>query len=156
MRTNNANKRWTSYENKILIEMMSSGYTPEQAGKRLGRSPGAVVFQWRQLDPSRVQASASTEKSNPKNHRLTWTMRDEQVLLEMYDAGKSYEEIADALGRKPSSVKKYHERLRSGGVLGPIDYFVKQPSKPSKDVGYAVAFALAVSAFVFSLAALSL
>ena len=156
MKTNNANKRWTSYENKILIEMMASGFTFAEAGARLGRSPGAVEFQWRQIDPSKKPASPASKTNNPRNHRHTWSVRDVRTLIDMYDSGESYEDIAAALGRKVSSVKKYHSRIGLGGVKELPVYSVKRPAKLSKDISYAVAFALIVSAFIFSLAALSL
>ena len=156
MKKDNSHTKWTKYQDEILTGMMLNRYTYEEAGERLRRTPGAVEFRWRQINPQRKRVTISSKNGKPKNHGFTWSERDEQILQDMYDAGHSYAEIAESLGRKESSVKKHHSRIRLGGVIDAPGHLTKKQTVVKKDIGYAASIALVISSLIFLLAALSL
>lgn len=100
----NNNQPWTKWEDLKLERMLVSGkYTLKEIASELRKTEGAV---------NRRSYDLAINDLRPKRapNRM-WTKEEERTLLEMRNAGHSYEQIADRLGRSASAVHGKYERI---------------------------------------------
>jgi len=97
-------KRWTKRELYKLKKLIEDGRAWREVAKKLGRTEEATRCAYR-----RYVKKLRTHKQK------IWSEAEIKKLLEMFRAGRPFEEIARELGRSESSVKTKLYRM---GILG--------------------------------------
>jgi transposase len=102
---------WSKEETEILREMYHAGTTIDAVSKRLGRSYNAVKEKAALMRRTEVLPFAK-RRERPDSYSKS----DEATIVRMYQAGASTRDIANKLGRAPSSIGGKIVRMRDAGV----------------------------------------
>lgn len=95
------NESWNKDDLETLKQMAADGVPPETMSEQLGRTPKAIRLKLKSLG---LRAS----KPAPK----PWTAEDDAVLIEMYAAGESFEDMAEHFDRSLKAIVSRLVRLR--------------------------------------------
>ena len=95
------NESWNKDDLETLKQMAADGVPPETMSEQLGRTPKAIRLKLKSLG---LWAS----KPAPK----PWTAEDDAVLIEMYAAGESFEDMAAHFDRSLKAIVSRLVRLR--------------------------------------------
>jgi transposase len=132
---------WTDRELEILKSMTLNGDTPYEISRHpdMHRSLGAIRIR---IDKLRANGELpkAVKKEKPKKPKKTkekkhtycvWTIKDEDKLIQMHQAGSSVSEIAKSLGRSKTSVGVRIHKLRTEGKLPQGDPELASRFKPA-------------------------
>ncbi|NFI05177.1 hypothetical protein FC959_12290 [Clostridium botulinum] len=108
----NNSKKWTKYQEALLIKYWNDRKTNEEIANLLGRSRTSV----------RMHA-INVLKLKPKQVRLQWKPIEIEMLLDMLSKGYTHNKIAEELGRGVSSIR---------WKLGELKEATKDPTKVSE------------------------
>jgi predicted transcriptional regulator len=103
---------WTPQEERVLVRLRAEEATIEEMARELPhRTPAAIALRLADLI-----ALDAVEALSPGSHsRRSWSVKEDAQVERMRRAGKSLEEMAQALGRSPKSVKaRITQRVRTG------------------------------------------
>ena len=100
-------KYWTEEKNQRLIELYSSGMKINDIAGEMGISRGAVV--------GAVTRLANKGKLEGRRSLIIWTDEDLIRMKELRDSGKTFGEIADAMGRTQKAVTEQYRRFYGKG-----------------------------------------
>ncbi len=97
------NAVWTPAEDSLLIGLLKAfKHTYSDISKRLNRSEGAIK---RRIHDLKL-------KQRPLREAVKfWTEEEKNTLIELWDAGWSYERIGEKLGRTALAVRGKHENI---------------------------------------------
>ena len=118
----NWNEPWSAYnDNRLRMMLKEQKYTYTQISEKLKRSEGAVKRRIMEL---------GIKERPVKNQARKWTEEETAALIDMIDAGLTWETIAEKLGRGTMAVRGKYERL-----LNP-NYMKRQNRGHSKNFDY--------------------
>ena len=100
-------KYWTEEKNQRLIELYSSGMKINDIAGEMGISRGAVV--------GAVTRLANKGRLESRRSLVIWTDEDLIRMKELRDSGKTFGEIADAMGRTQKAVTEQYRRFYGKG-----------------------------------------
>ena len=100
-------KYWTEEKNQRLIELYSSGMKINDIAGEMGISRGSVV--------GAVTRLANKGKLEGRRSLIIWTDEDLIRMKELRDSGKTFGEIADAMGRTQKAVTEQYRRFYGKG-----------------------------------------
>ncbi|KAG6059820.1 hypothetical protein E4U16_006970 [Claviceps sp. LM84 group G4] len=123
----NTRKFWTVEEHDLLLSLKKAGETWKDISERLGRTPGACqhqynqrfeVFQTERLDGTpgacqlqynqRFEDSQSSKGSLQTKLNKHWTEEEDKLLLTLKEAGGTWQEISESLGRTPAACRGHY------------------------------------------------
>ncbi|KAG6043711.1 hypothetical protein E4U39_004228 [Claviceps sp. Clav50 group G5] len=123
----NTRKFWTVEEHDLLLTLKKAGETWKDISERLGRTPGACqyqynqrfeVFQTERLDRTpgacqhqykqRFEVSQSSKGSLQAKLNKHWTEEENKLLLTLKEAGGTWEEISESLGRTSGACRGHY------------------------------------------------
>ncbi|KAG6048711.1 hypothetical protein E4U17_007053 [Claviceps sp. LM77 group G4] len=123
----NTRKFWTVEEHDLLLSLKKAGETWKDISERLGRTPGACqhqynqrfeVFQTERLDGTpgacqlqynqRFEDSQSSKGSLQTKLNKHWTEEEDKLLLALKEAGGTWQEISESLGRTPAACRGHY------------------------------------------------
>ena len=96
-------KCWTEEKNQKLIELYTSGMKINDIAREMGISRGAVV--------GAVTRLANKGRLESRRSLVIWTDEDLSRMKELRDSGKTFGEIADAMGRTQKAVTEQYRRV---------------------------------------------
>ncbi|MCR5017460.1 MAG: hypothetical protein K6A64_01525 [Bacteroidales bacterium] len=102
------NEPWTTDDEDILFELADQNATQKQMSESLGRTPRSVKMKLMELGLYEKKASARS-----------WTENEERKLVDLYNDGVNFENIALELGRSVNAVVSRLVRLRINLFNGP-------------------------------------
>ena len=102
------NEPWTTDDEDILFELADQKATQKQMSESLGRTPRSVKMKLMELGLYEKKASARS-----------WTENEERKLVDLYNDGVDFENIALELGRSVNAVVSRLVRLRINLFNGP-------------------------------------
>lgn len=96
LKTPKNHTRWTTKEDKQLLQLLKAGYNYTEIGQRIGRKPDGVRFRVYELKKDGVNAIKLAYR---------WTEEEKDTLLNFIKEGKSLSEIAELMDKTCSSIK---------------------------------------------------
>lgn len=93
---------WTESRVDKLIEMYNAGLTYDEIGDYFGKTKSTICGKIRRLTDGGM---ISNRRSN-----TPWTAKDLDMMKKMRNAGKTFGEIADKLGRSPQGCYEYYRK----------------------------------------------
>ena len=93
---------WTESNVKKLIEMYDAGMTYDEIGDYFGKTKSTICGKIRRLTDGGMV-------SNRRNN-TPWTAKDLDMMKKMRNAGKTFDEIANKLGRSPQGCYEYYRK----------------------------------------------
>ena len=101
---------WTPENDKELMRRYWDGESYEDIGKAIGRSARAVKI--------RANAIRSEQGKRPRRvgKSMFWQESEDKILIEMFEAGNSYKDIAEKLGRTYMAIATRIKVLRDIGI----------------------------------------
>ncbi|KAG5968448.1 hypothetical protein E4U58_001850 [Claviceps cyperi] len=104
----NTGKRWTLEEHNLLLTLEEAGETWQDISERLARTPQACQHQYNQ----RLEVFQSSKGSLQTKLEKLWTEKEDKLLLALKEAGGTWQEISEILGRTPGACRgRYGKRL---------------------------------------------
>lgn len=100
---------WNDENIKILIDMYNEGALASEIAEKLGCSPKKVY--------SMATALRQRGELHLQRRPTIWTDEQEKKMIEMYEAGAVYTDIAQAVGRSPSVISGRVNKLVKAGKL---------------------------------------
>lgn len=94
---------WTEEKNQRLIELYTSGMKINDIAWEMGVSRGSVV--------GAVTRLANKGRLEGRRSLIIWTDEDLMRMKELRDKGKTFGEIADAMGRSQKGVAEQYRRV---------------------------------------------
>ena len=102
------NEPWTEEDEDVLFDLTEQKATQKQMSEALGRTPRSVKLKLMELGLYEKKASARS-----------WTENEERKLVDLYNDGVDFENIALELGRSVNAVVSRLVRLRINLFNGP-------------------------------------
>ena len=93
---------WTEGRVKKLIEMYDAGMTYDEIGDYFGKTKSTICGKIRRLTDGGMVSS--------RRNNTPWTAKDLDTMKKMRNAGKTFGEIADKLGRSPQGCYEYYRK----------------------------------------------
>lgn len=93
---------WTESRVDKLIEMYNAGLTYDEIGEYFGKTKSTICGKIRRLTDGGMV-------SNRRNN-TPWTAKDLDTMKKMRNAGKTFDEIANKLGRSPQGCYEYYRK----------------------------------------------
>lgn len=142
-RETNTERRWQIIANKTMMtleqqdrcrEMCLGGIPEEQVARALG------VNTYEVRAAVREQPRRGRQVQSPKKRFPTWTSNEEQTLIKMYRAGKTAEQIAQAVGHTACAVSSRRTRLTHCGVCFPDARKRPRTTMPVRDLATGIVY----------------
>lgn len=102
------NEPWTEEDEDVLFDLTEQKATQKQMSETLGRTPRSIKMKLMELGLYEKKASARS-----------WTENEERKLVDLYNDGVDFENIALELGRSVNAVVSRLVRLRINLFNGP-------------------------------------
>ena len=102
------NEPWTEEDEDVLFDLTEQKATQKQMSETLGRTPRSIKMKLMELGLYEKKASARS-----------WTENEERKLVDLYNDGVDFENIALELGRSINAVVSRLVRLRINLFNGP-------------------------------------
>ncbi len=102
------NEPWTEEDEDVLFDLTEQKATQKQMSETLGRTPRSIKMKLMELGLYEKKASARS-----------WTENEERKLVDLYNDGVDFENIALELGRSVNAVVSRLVRLRINLFSGP-------------------------------------
>ena len=101
---------WTPESDKELMQRYWDGESYEDIGKAIGRTARAVKIRANAIRREKGQRPRRVGKS------MYWQESEDAILIEMFEAGNGYKDIAAKLGRSYMAVATRIKVLRDMGI----------------------------------------